>query len=120
MSRASHNSLKWMAVGMAFFLLWRMFISLPPLNKHAIERHGLTGSSAWSYMSSFDPDHNDDDDEYFEGTQEDGRKVRILRLRKIAGKPITWAVVITVSGFCVTAFLTQSRRQVQKMKDRCK
>ena len=96
-----------------------LLVVIPALNGHALDRHGRTAQSAWKYMSSFDPD-DDDDDEYFEGTQEDGRKVRILRLRKIAGKPITWAVVITVSGFCVTAFLTQSRRQVQKMKDRCK
>jgi len=97
-----------------------LLIALPALNGHALDRHGRTGESAWTRMWSFDPDDDDDDDKYFEGTQDDGRTVRILRLNKIAGKPITWAIVITVSGFCVTAFLTQSRRQVQKMKDRCR
>ena len=96
-----------------------LLIALPALNNHALDRHGRTGESAWSNMSSFDPDDDDDDDKYWEGTQDDGRTVRILRLNRLPGKPVTWAIVITGAGFCVTAFLTQSKRQIQKMKDRC-
>ena len=106
------------------FPIWMMIpvillVAVPVLNSHALERHGRTAQSARNRMSSFEPSDDDDDDLYFEGTQEDGRTVRILRLNKIAGHPVTWAVMITFSGCCVTAFLTQSRRQVEKMKDRC-
>ena len=102
-------------------LLGRCLISLPPLNTHAIEKHGTIGDSAWSRMASFNPNDDDDDDVYWEGEQQDGRTVRILRLDKLPGKRTTWAVVIACGGlFCVTAFLTQSRRQVEKMKDKCK
>jgi len=102
-------------------LLGRCLISLPPLNTHAVEKHGTIGVSAWSRMASFDPGDDDDDEKYWEGPQEDGRTVRILRLDKLPGKRTTWAVVIICGGlFCVTAFLTQSRSQVQKMKDKCR
>ena len=96
-----------------------LLIAVPVLNSHALERHGRTAQSAQNYMSSFEPGDDDDDDLYFEGTQEDGRTVRILRLNKIAGHPVTWAVVIVGTGFCVTAFLMQSKKQVQKLKDKC-
>ena len=100
-------------------------IAVPMLNSHALERHGRTAQSAWSRMARFDPDDDDDDDDkYWEGTQEDGRTVQILRLDKLPGKPTTWAIVITAGtigvGFCcVTAFLTQSKKQVKKLKDKC-
>ena len=96
-----------------------LLIAVPVLNSHALERHGRTAQSARNRMSSFEPSDDDDDDKYWEGTQEDGRTVRILRLDKLPGKPTTWAIVITCGVGCVTAFLTQSRRQVRKMKDRC-
>ena len=117
-ARTHPRPVLWAGAALVVFLLGRLLVSLPPLNNHAVERHGRTGSSAWSYMSSFEP--NDDDDKYFEGKQEDGRTVRILRLKKLQGKPVTWAIVITGGGFLVTAFLTQSRRQVEKMKEKCK
>jgi len=96
-------------------------IAVPVLNSHALERHGGTAQSARTRMSSYEPNDDDDDDKYWEGTQEDGRTVRILRLNKIAGKPTTWAIVITcgLGAVCATAFLTQSKKQVRKMKDRC-
>ena len=96
-----------------------LLLVIPALNNHALDRHGRTAQSARMRMSSFEPDDDDDDDRYFEGTQEDGRTVRILRLNKIAGHPVTWAIVITCGWFCVTAFLTQSKRQVEKLKDKC-
>ena len=96
-----------------------LLVAIPALNGHAFDRHGRTAQSAWGFMSSFDPD-DEDDDAFFEGEQDDGRTVRILRLKKLSGRAVTWAIVITGAGYCVTAFLTQSRRQVQKMKERCK
>jgi len=96
-----------------------LLIAVPVLNSHALERHGPTAQSAQARMSSFEPGDDDDDDKYWEGTQEDGRTVQILRLNKIAGHPVTWAIVITCGAYCVTAFLTQSKKQVKKMKDRC-
>ena len=101
-----------------------LLIAVPVLNSHALERHGPTAQSARNRMSSFEPSDDDDDDKYWEGTQEDGRTVRILRLDKLPGKPTTWAVLVIggtagVGVYCVTAFLTQSKKQVKKMKDRC-
>ena len=119
-ARTRPRILLWGAA-LSALLIGKCLISLPPLNTHAVEKHGIIGTSAWSRMASFNPDDDDDDDAYWEGTQEDGRTVRVLRLDKLPGKRTTWAIVITCGGlFCVTAFLTQSRSQVQKLKDKCR
>ena len=94
-------------------------IVLPPLNGHAKTRHPRTAYSAHWYLSEFDPDDDDDDDRYFTGTQEDGRAAHILRLPKLPGKPVTWAVVIVGGAYLVTAFLSQDRKSVRSIKERC-
>ena len=97
-----------------------LLVALPPLCQHAIERHGRSAYSARRWVEMWEPDDDDDDDAYFQGIQEDGRTVHVLRLPHIPGTPVTWAIVIVGGGaFCVTAFLSQSRTQVQKRKERC-
>lgn len=97
-----------------------LLVALPPLCRHAVERHGRTAYSARRWVEMWEPEPDDDDDAYFEGVQADGRTVHILRLPRIPGTPLTWAIVIVGGGaFCVTAFLSQSRTQVQKRKERC-
>jgi hypothetical protein len=92
-----------------------VLVALPALNAHATTRHGRTAASAWRYVSRCEPD----DARLWCGEQDDGREVRILELDKLPGKPRTWAVVITGAGFLVTAFLSQSRRAVEKIRERC-
>jgi glycine/D-amino acid oxidase-like deaminating enzyme len=96
-----------------------LLISLPPLNGHAVERHGRTAKSAYCWLLSCDPDDPDDSKRYWRGVQEDGRTVHIYRLPKLAGKPTTWAVVIVGGSWLVTSFLTQHRRAVDALKERC-
>lgn len=102
-----------------------LLVALPPLCQHAIERHGRSAVAAYRYVSQYPGDDDDcppDDDDcrYWRGVQDDGRTVHVLRLPHIPGTPVTWAIVIVGGGaFCVTAFLSQSRTQVQKRKERC-
>lgn len=97
-----------------------LLIVLPAMNGHAQERHGRTAWSAWQYVRRFDPDGHQDDDQYFKGIQDDGRTVHVLRLPKLQGCPTTWAIVICGGGFLVTCFLSQSKRSVRVIKDRCR
>ena len=99
-------------------------IALPPLNGHAKRRHSRTAWSAHWYLSEFDPndcppDEPDCKKRLFVGTQEDGRTAHILRLPKLPGKPVTWAVVIVGGAYLVTAFLSQDRKSVRTIKERC-
>ena len=112
--------IKMQCVCLLALALGLLLIVIPAMNAHAEHRHGRTAFSARHYMSDFDPNDAGDDDEYFEGVQPDGRKVRILRLPKLQGHTTTWAIVVTVGGFMVTCFLSQSKRQVRKMKDKCR
>ncbi|MBN1250089.1 MAG: hypothetical protein JXC32_20660 [Anaerolineae bacterium] len=101
-------------------LLWLvlaalLLVALPTLNGHATARHGRTAASAWRYVSRCDPG----DPRLWCGEQEDGREVRILELDKLPGKPRTWAIVITCAGGLVTAFLSQHRQSVEKIRERC-
>lgn len=102
-----------------------LLVALPPLCQHAIERHGRSAMAAHRYVSQYPGDDDDcppDDDDcrYWRGVQDDGRTVHILRLPRIPGTPVTWAIVGGGCAFCVTAFLSQSRTQVQKRKERCR
>jgi len=101
-------------------------IELPPINGHATERHGRTAWSAWTYVANYDPnDKGDgDDDKLFDGETVEGHRYIILRLKRLAGKPTTWAVVVLLLGcskpILKTCYLTQSRKQVARLKERCK
>jgi len=53
------------------------------------------------------------------GEQEDGREVHILELDQVRGLPRTWSIVITGACGCVTAFLSQSRRHVERKREEC-
>ena len=102
-----------------------LLIALPPLTRHALERHGRSATSAHYYMARHDPsgrrpdnDGDQDDETYWTGTQDDGRTVHILRLPQLPNTPTTWAIVVVGAGCCVTAFLSQSRRRVERIKER--
>ena len=101
-------------------------IELPPINGHATERHGRTAWSAWTYVANYPNDNGDDDDDdrLFIGDTEEGHRYIILRLKRLAGKPTTWAVVVLLLGcskpILKTCYLTQSRKQVARLKERCK
>lgn len=90
-------------------------VALPALNAHATARHGRTASSAHRYVSRCDPG----DPRYWCGRQDDGRLVHIVELDKLPGKPRTWAIVVTGACGCVTAFLSQSRRHVERKRQEC-
>lgn len=96
-----------------------LLIALPPLCRHAVERHGRAAYSARRWVEMWEPEPDDDDDAYFEGVQADGRTVHILRLPRIPGTPLTWAIVVVGGGCCVTAFLSQSREKVERKKREC-
>jgi hypothetical protein len=110
-------ALLWLLLALAVLL-----VSLPPLCRHAVESHGRTAYSAKRWVEMWEPEPGDDEDAYFRGVQEDGRPVHILRLPRIPGTPVTWAVVVVgASGLCcVTAFLSQSRERVERKKAECK
>ena len=93
-------------------------IAVPALNLHARQRHGTHAISAVRYMRQHTPEP-DDDETFWTGTDPDGRRYYVLRLEKMPGKPITWAIVIIASGVLVTAFLCQGVGSVQRIKAKC-
>jgi hypothetical protein len=97
-------------------------IVLPPLNDHAVASHGEHAQSAWTAEAGYDPDdpNNKDDGRYEHYTLPDGREAHILRLPEVPGGHTTWAVVIVggACAYCVTAFLTQNKRQPEKIRKR--
>lgn len=108
-------------------LLAVLLIALPPLSRHAFENHGRSATSSHYHLGAYDPsvrraddgsDQDDDGEPYYTGTQDDGRTVHILRLPKLPNTPTTWAIAIVGGGCCVTAFLSQSRRRVDRIKAR--
>ena len=106
-------------------LLWLLalavlLVSLPPLCRHAVESHGRAAYSAKRWVEMWDPEPDDDEDAYYRGVQQDGRTVHILRLPRIPGTPLTWAIVVVGTGCCVTAFLSQSRERVERKKAECR
>jgi hypothetical protein len=100
-----------------------LLVSLPPINDHAIARHGEDAFKSHAVLSNYNPDPRRDDDVYFEGTDEAGRTYHVLRLPKLPGRAVMWAVVITcgtIGGQCVvTAFLCGSKKYVERIKDDC-
>lgn len=112
---ATRRRFPWLLLAAVGLLL----IALPPLNGHAVGRHGRTAKSAYCWLLSCDPEDPDDAARYWRGEQDDGRTVHIYRLPKLSGKPTTWAIVVVGSGYLATAFLTQSRRQVRKKQAEC-
>jgi hypothetical protein len=93
-------------------------IAVPALNLHAKQRHGAHAVSALKYVNRHTPEP-DDDETLWTGTDSNGRTYYVVRLRQLVGKPTTWAVVIVVGGVLVTAFLAQSSRSVERIKERC-
>ena len=108
----THRRIPWWLLALVVLL-----VALPALNAHAVRRHGRTAKSAYCWMLSCDPDEADD--AYWRGTQDDGRTVHIYRLPKLPGKPVTWAIVICGAGYLATCFLSQHRRSVEQIKERC-
>jgi len=99
-------------------------IAVPALNRHALERHGWHAVSAARQLRKHTPEPGDQDgeDRYWNGTDAQGREIHVLRLPQVAGKPVTWAILILGGGgtFVVTAFLVQSRRSVERIKGKCR
>jgi len=100
-----------------------LLLALPLMKRgnHADVRHGDTAWSAWWKLADFDPNDDDPDNpRYWRGERADGRTVHILRLPKLPGHPVVWAVVVVGSGWwLVTAFFASSRKTVQRMKEEC-
>ena len=94
-------------------------IAVPALNLHARQRHGAHAVSALKYVNRHTPEP-DDDETFWTGTDENGRRYYVLRLEKLPGKPTTWAIVILTGGILITAFLAQSKRSVERIKDKCR
>jgi len=96
-------------------------IAVPALNRHALERHGWHAVSAAQQLRRHTPEPQDED-RYWTGTDANGRDIHVLRLPQVAGKPVTWAILILGGGgtFVVTAFLVQSRRSVERIKGKCR
>jgi len=96
-------------------------IAVPALNRHALERHGWHAVSAARQFRRHTPEPQDED-RYWSGTDANGRDIHVLRLPQVAGKPVTWAILILGGGgtFVVTAFLVQSRRSVERIKGKCR
>jgi len=95
-----------------------LLASLPPLNKHAVGKHGIDAAKAWAWVATHGPD--DDDDDFWHGHSDDGRDFYIVKLPKASSKTM-WAIVIVGGGgaFLVTAFLCSSRNTVRKIKHIC-
>lgn len=106
---------------LSFVAFMILMASLPPLNSHAIKRHGLDAWKAWRFISNYEPDDDNDDDKLWRGRSEDGRDFYILRLPRVSGRTI-WAIVIVGGGgaYMVTAFLCSSKNTVRKIKRMCK
>jgi hypothetical protein len=93
-------------------------IAVPALNQHARQRHGTHAFSAWKYMRQHTPDP-EDEEAFWTGADENGRRYYVLKLKQLLGKPTTYAIVIITGGILVTAFLVQSQRSVDRIKDKC-
>jgi len=95
-----------------------VFIAVPALNQHARRRHGAHAVSALRYMNRFTPEP-EDDEQLWTGTDANGQTYRVLKLKKLADHPATWAIVIVTGGVLVTAFLAQSPRTIERLKKKC-
>lgn len=103
------------------------YVSVPPLNQHAVERHGEMATFCRDAIVACDPD--DDDSDYFEGVTPDGTIYRILKTVKENGKTvwvlfITVAIGVTAAGKLrertVTTYTVRSEGRVQALKERCR
>lgn len=94
-----------------------LLIALPPLNRHAVSKHGISAAKAWSRVAQVTP--TPDSSNYWRGVdQETGRDIHIVTIEP--GR--MWAIVIVGGGgaFLVTAFLCSSRNTIRKIKRRCR
>ena len=93
-----------------------LLIALPPLNHHAVARHGINAAKAWSRVARVTP--TPDGSNYWHGVDPDtGRDIHIVTIERNR----MWAIVILGGGgtFLVTAFLCSSKNTVRKIKRRC-
>lgn len=104
-------------------LLGLVGVTLPPLNRHAQQAHGGTARLAYDTVRNANPTPGPDRDRgYYRGTDADGQTYHIARLPYRHGSGPVWAVVIVGGGgaFLITAFITGSRRYVDRLKRKCK
>ena len=103
----------WLTIAAAVLIVGS---ALPTISRHAIEG-GPSHWSAYVHVNGCEPG------DVWRGETPEGMCYIIKELDKLPGKPITWAVVILIIG-CLprklrTCYLTQSRRQVDRLKGRC-
>ena len=109
---AHHTSLVVFLLALVAILL----VALPPLNRHAVSKHGINAAKAWSRVARVTP--TPDNSNYWHGVDPDtGRDIHVVTIEP--GR--MWAIVIVGGGgmFLVTAFLCSSRNTVRKIKRRC-
>ena len=101
----------WLTIAAAVLLA---AIALPAISRHAIEG-GPSHWSAYRRVNGCKPG------DVWKGETPEGFCYIIRELDKLPGKPVTWAVVILTGDAEVlkTWYLTQSRRQVDRLKGRC-
>lgn len=99
-----------------------LLITLPPLCRHAVDKHGNAAISARTYITNYDP-NNDPfrDQRWFDRECQDGRRYRILELPQLPNKPTSWAVFITGGGdaWNATSYITSNKNWVEAKKSWC-
>ena len=107
-----------------------LFVSVPPLNQHAIQRHGDMAVACRDAIIGCDSEDSD----YFEGVTPEGTIYRILKVERLGQKTV-WVVFITIAvGITkrlkakkrkvvertVTTYTMRKPKRVQALKDRCR
>lgn len=99
-----------------------LLIALPPLCRHAVDKHGTGAISARVHISNYDPDKDPNRDRrWFDKHCPDGRRYRILELPPRPDKPTAWAVFVTGSNdtWNATSYITNNKNWVEAKKTWC-